>query len=321
MKHFYLFCLAVLACTTTFSQKNIKLATAHGSWLNKGNWDLNRLPQNSDTIIIPQNTNLTIASDVNLSDVTVKVYGTVTLAENNSQVNLEGNSEVIVYDGGKIQGDLSSQKLRIANHTVFSGNNPPVFGPAMATAAVPSFGVGILPVKFVGFSLSRMQNSDVLVQWSTAEEVNAFSFEVERSTDGNNWNRIAVVKAKGNTSSLTNYSYTDKNVSASLAYYRIKQVDADGKFTYTSVQSVKSAASAAEVKVAAINSRIVLQFPTAVKGAVEVRLVSLSGQVVSRQVLHQPVGQVVLNTTTVKGNHIVSVSNAQDINVAKQVVL
>lgn len=320
MKHIYLLCMAILACAISFAQNQIKLASSHGSWVNHSNWDLYRLPQDKDIIVIPSNTNLTIDTDVKLTDVQVRVFGTVTFEKNNSQVNLLGNSEVIVYDGGKIQGDLSSQKLRLDNQTVFSGNNPPVIGPAIATTTFPSFSLVTLPVKFAGFSLTR-RNNDVLVQWSTTEEVNALSFDVERSTDGNTWNRIANVPARGNSSSLTNYTYDDKNVTAAVVYYRIRQVDINGQYLYTSIQSVKATAAAADVKVAAISNRLVVQFPSQVKGAVEVRVVSLAGQVISKQVLRQPVGQVILNTPHVKGAYVISVSNAQEINVAKQVVL
>ncbi|HEY1115457.1 MAG TPA: hypothetical protein VGE66_17945 [Chitinophagaceae bacterium] len=320
MKHIYLLCLAIFACTISFSQEQIKLVSSQGSWPNRSSWDLDRLPQDKDVIIIPSNTNLTIATDVKLTDVQVRVFGTVTFAENNSQVSLLGNSEVIVYDGGRIQGDLSSQKLRLASHTVFSGNNPPVIGPAIATTTFPSFSLVTLPVKFAGFSLTR-RNSDVLVQWSTTEEVAARSFEVERSTDGNTWNRVATVAARGSSSSLTHYTFTDQQVAAPVAYYRIRQVDWNGQFLYTAIKTIKNTSAPAEISIAAIHNRVVLQFATQVKGAVEVRLVSLAGQVVNRQVIHQPMGQVVLPPASVTGAYIVSVSNAADLQVARQVIL
>jgi hypothetical protein len=98
-------------------------------------------------------------------------------------------------------------------------------------------------------------------------------------------------------------------------------VDVDGKFVYTAVKSITADAnSIAEVKVASAQGKVVLQFSRPVKNGVSVRMVSLSGMVVNEQKVTQAVGQVILNTN-MKGNYIVSVSNGQDIKVARQVVL
>jgi hypothetical protein len=62
-------------------------------------------------------------------------------------------------------------------------------------------------------------------------------------------------------------------------------------------------------------------FTKQIKGNVTIRLVSLSGQVISQQTYNEPSGHVVFNQRAVKGNYIVSISNGQDVNLAKQVVL
>lgn len=320
MKRFYLFCVAVLACTASFAQSTITLISTDGSWSSESDWAPNRLPASGDIIIIPSNKTLKVDKSIRGSDIHLKVFGKVTLADKGTIIDLEGNSEVYVYEGGKIEGTEANQQLRIGNNIVYLGNTPPVVGPAFATATTPSFKAIALPVKFLDFSLAR-QNNDVLVQWSTTEEVNAGSFDVERSTDGVNWSRTATIAAKGSRSTATHYSFTDKNVTAAVAYYRIRQADADGQFTYTALKAIKYTTTAQEVAITAINNRVVLQFPNPVKGAVEVRLVSLSGQVVSRQVIHQPVGQVALNTVGVKGAYVVGVSNAADLHQARQVIL
>ena len=105
-----------------------------------------------------------------------------------------------------------------------------IVGPVYASVATAgtfiSIPMTILPVKFVGFSVAR-QNNDVLVQWSTAEEVAAANYEVERSFDGTTWSKVGTLAAKGNATSLTNYSFTDRNLSSQTAYYRVKQLDID----------------------------------------------------------------------------------------------
>jgi hypothetical protein len=165
------------------------------------------------------------------------------------------------------------------------------------------------------------KNSDVLVQWATSEEFNAEIYHVERSLDGSNWSPIAYVTATGNSSALNNYSFTDKNVSTKVAYYRIKEVDADGKAVYTSVRSIKFETTfTMDIKIASISNKVLLQFPKEVKGNLTVRIVSKSGLVVDQQTINNPVGQVVLNSKFT-GNYIIAVSNGQDINTAKQVIL
>lgn len=318
MRKFYVSALAVMACFASFSQPVI--TATGGDWKLSSSWTVNepqpRIPRNGDIINIPAGITTTLSDGLttNLSNVQLNVNGTLSLSTKDTKLSLTFSSiSVNSSTSGRINRTGGTQDITYAtSSSVFTSGN---------TVTTGNFGTYIaLPVKFSGFSVAR-QNSDVLVQWSTAEEVNALSFEVERSTDGNTWNRIANVPAKGNSSSLTNYTYSDKNVTAAVAYYRIKQVDIDGKSIYTAIQSVKATAAGAEVKVAAISNRLVVQFPSQVKGAVEVRVVSLAGQVISKQVLRQPVGQVILNTPTVKGAYIISVSNAQEINVAKQVVL
>lgn len=320
MKHIYLFCMAVLACFASFAQSTITLVSTDGSWSSESDWSPRRLPAGGDIVIIPADKTVKVNKNVTFNDVHVKVYGKIILSDKSTIVDLNGNSDVYVFEGGRIEGSEANQQLRIGNNIVYLGNTPPVLGPAFATATSDNFTVTGLPVKFLGFSLTR-QKTDVLVQWSTTEEVNAGSFDVERSTDGISWIRTATLAAKGSISTTNNYSYTDKNVTALVTYYRIRQVDIDGKATYTSLKTIKYTTGSQDVTIAAINSRVVVQFPSAVKSAVEVRLVSLSGQVVSRQVIHQPVGQVVLNPTSLKGAYVVAVSNAGEISVAKQVIL
>jgi hypothetical protein len=253
------------------------------------------------------------------------VNGKLTFKENNSTLNLGSTAVVIVYTNGQINGGGSaSQKIRLNGQQIFKGNDAPINGPQMASATsdgFTAFANSPLPVKFVGFTLT-LKNNDVLVQWSTSEEINADIYHVERSVDGVNWSVIAYVAALGNTSNLSNYSFTDKNVAAKIAYYRIKEVDVDGKTVFTPVKSIKSdvAFSANEIKIATVNKKLLLQFAQEVKGQLIVRFVTQNGQIVDQQTINNPVGQVVLNSK-VSGNYIISLSNGQNINTAKQVIL
>jgi CxxC motif-containing protein len=324
MKKFYFFILFITLFHVSFSAPVIN-ANSNGNWNTTSTWDLNRLPKVGDTVVIPSGTVVTINDDQSFTSfVFIKVYGKLIFQNNNSTLSVNAPSVIIVYTNAQIVGGGSaSQKIRYNNSIIFDGDDNPVSGPQMASAVsfafVPYFSAP-LPLKFVGFSLTRRSN-DILVQWSTSQEINANVYEVERSLDGNNWSTIAYFSAVGNTSATNNYSFTDKNVSPKVVYYRVKEVEAGGKAVYTTIKSLRSETTAiSEINIAGISNKVLLQFPQEIKGNLAVRFVSKSGQVVDQQIINNPVGQVVLNSKFT-GNYIIAVSNGQDINTAKQVIL
>jgi hypothetical protein len=105
------------------------------------------------------------------------------------------------------------------------------------TASIPIVAAAPLHVRFASFSAVR-QGSVALLEWSTAMEENNDHFEVERSSDGSNFLRIASVAGAGNSQSLKKYSLTDDKALNGINYYRIKQIDRDGKSLYSEVKKV-----------------------------------------------------------------------------------
>jgi hypothetical protein len=90
-----------------------------------------------------------------------------------------------------------------------------------------------LPVKLTNFNIFKKDNK-VLVSWSTSEEIDNAYFEIERSHDGFSFETIHKIEGKINSSFITKYSYFDEEVNVLLPiYYRLKQVDIDGKFDYS----------------------------------------------------------------------------------------
>ncbi len=94
-----------------------------------------------------------------------------------------------------------------------------------------------LPVELVYFTATKT-NNQVLLQWLTASETDNDRFEIERSTDAKTYEKIGTVAGKGNTSQKSKYNFTDAAPLAGTAYYRLKQVDFDGAFAYSSVIAV-----------------------------------------------------------------------------------
>ncbi len=119
-----------------------------------------------------------------------------------------------------------------------TGSNPY----SMSRSGMAAFGafsvgdaVSTLPVQLLNLSANQV-SEDVVVHWSTASEFNNSHFEVERSVDGKEYTKAGEVEGKGYSSDITNYSFTDLKVltqiNTGVIYYRLKQVDADGKTDY-----------------------------------------------------------------------------------------
>ncbi|MEO8209433.1 MAG: T9SS type A sorting domain-containing protein [bacterium] len=88
-----------------------------------------------------------------------------------------------------------------------------------------------LPVELTSFT-SSVINNNVQLRWTTISEINNFGFDVERSSVNDLWSKIGFVKGNGNSNSLNNYFYEDKNVSSGKYKYRLKQTDYNGNFEY-----------------------------------------------------------------------------------------
>ncbi len=112
---------------------------------------------------------------------------------------------------------------------------------SLATATIDNFSASAvaLPVKLVSFTAENINNQYVSLHWSTAIEQNNAYFEVERSENGSEFKEMLVVKAAGNSNSLQYYSSEDSHPTDGVNYYRLKQVDLDGKTAYSPVIMVR----------------------------------------------------------------------------------
>jgi hypothetical protein len=81
------------------------------------------------------------------------------------------------------------------------------------------------------------------LQWVTSQEINARSFEVQRSTNGHIFTTIATVQAVGSSERNMTYTYTDRPGSARLHFYRVKMIDQDANATYSQIIPVTSGAT------------------------------------------------------------------------------
>lgn len=95
-----------------------------------------------------------------------------------------------------------------------------------------------LPIELLYFRAQPTDPDAVELTWSTASERDNAYFEVQRSREGDNFEVMAQVAGQGNTNSTTSYMWVDAAPHPGQNYYRLKQVDLDGVYTYTEVRSV-----------------------------------------------------------------------------------
>ena len=100
-----------------------------------------------------------------------------------------------------------------------------------------SDGANPLPVELTSFA-SSVKNNSVILNWATATETSNYGFDVERSSDKVKWSKVAFINGNGNSNSEKHYSYVDKSSMAGKQYYRLKQIDTDGKYEYSKIVEV-----------------------------------------------------------------------------------
>jgi hypothetical protein len=93
-----------------------------------------------------------------------------------------------------------------------------------------------LPIELLSFSVECQEQKD-LVKWSTASETNNYYFTIEKSSDLENWQEIAIINGAGNSTSLINYIFEiDNHLNEKSGYYRLKQTDYNGQCSYSDKQ-------------------------------------------------------------------------------------
>lgn len=87
----------------------------------------------------------------------------------------------------------------------------------------------------------RLKNQNALLTWRTETETNNAGFEIQRSKNGVQWERIGWQVGQGNSLAPYSYTYIDESPFLGTSYYRLKQVDFDGDFEYSGTVSLRYA--------------------------------------------------------------------------------
>jgi hypothetical protein len=95
-----------------------------------------------------------------------------------------------------------------------------------------------LPIELISFTSKCSSNNVISLNWNTATENNNAYFNIEKSSNATTWETITKIKGAGNSNKQLQYIFNDKNPANKEQYYRLKQTDFDGKYTYSDMINV-----------------------------------------------------------------------------------
>jgi len=214
--------------------------------------------------------------------------------------------------------NTQSSKTNLAHSTVLAGGtitDYATFGSLMIEGVFAS----VFPVNLVSFTGSVQGNENSL-RWITKTESNNKGFELQRSVDGKNFTSIAVIASKaegGSSATELSYSYNDKSPIAGTNYYRLKQIDKDGKINYSSIVELKNGKNRFEISSVYPNpakETINLSITSGVSEKATISLTDLNGRIVKQLNVALNAGDNYININVnalAPGSYIVRLVNSQ----------
>lgn len=145
----------------------------------------------------------------------------------------------------------------------------------------------LLPINLKTFTAKNDNDTRVSLNWTTENEVNFKGFDLERSTDGNLWTKIAWVPGDGGTG-LNEYSFYDNDPAPGTNYYRLKMVDLDGKSKYSWVElvEIKNIITSLRVLPNPVRNQATIQWNAAGYEKAEIQLINAGGKLVQSRTVN-----------------------------------
>jgi hypothetical protein len=155
-----------------------------------------------------------------------------------AQATYVGNSYTLTNNIGVVNSNMNGYKYRLVVSTSQVGlSTPDCIYYNDYTLLVAD--CGPLPVQLTSFT-GRYAGGKSILDWQTSQELNSNGFELLRSLDGENFVKVASINSIGNSNTKRNYYYQDNigDISGNTVYYRLKQIDIDGKSTFSSIVKI-----------------------------------------------------------------------------------
>lgn len=231
--------------------------------------------------------------------------------------------------------DKSLEKKSSVNIGVIT--NPSSFDPAVnysdnGSITMPNTSLGThttdapLPISLVKFQAEKLAEK-VKVTWATATEINNDKFIIEKSNDGENFEFVSEVNGAGNSKELNKYEMVDAKPFKGTSYYRLTQVDFDGRSETFAPVAVRMDAKSIELEVrskgleASNSMDLSIYSPVATEATLLVR--DLSGRTISNEkvLLTEGYQNYTLNTTNFgSGIHLIQLSNGSEVVIKKLIL-
>lgn len=218
----------------TTARAQVCSTTSAGDWATAAVWSCGSAPSGtfSGTIIIQHN--LTITSDITISGkatVIVRNNATLDVRGNNTLLLSNNQSTVSIGVGSSVSGQNANSIITIGtaptSHSYRMNGAAAIDGPDVMTNSGLS---SVLPVDLTYFRATP-EGPYVALSWQTVSEQNAARFVVERSRDLADFWPIGAVEAGGTSQVRRQYSLLDTQPLGGTSYYRLRQLDHDGRFT------------------------------------------------------------------------------------------
>ena len=122
----------------------------------------------------------------------------------------------------------------IANGTIISSGTVNSFSPfTLASTSLNN----PLPISLLSFNVKK-QLKEALLEWETASEINNKEFEVQHAVNGLDFTTFKIIEGAGNSSQLLKYSSLHRAPINGINYYRLKQIDFNGEYTYSTIKTI-----------------------------------------------------------------------------------
>ncbi len=186
-----------------------------------------------------------------------------------------------------------------------------------------SLNCAVLPIVLLSFDGAIKENS-VVLNWATASEKNNKHFLIERSSNGEDWDLLKTVKGADNSASKISYSCVDPNPLYGVSYYRLKQVDFDGKsvVSQTIVIDNKQTRSITPFPNPSNNEALKLQIRGFKNQDIQIELKSMVGEIILSRSIKSEIDnwQYELPSDTAEGTYLLSIKSNNYVSVKKVII-
>ncbi len=175
------------------------------------------------------------------------------------------------------------------------------------------------PVNFTFFTARPMTNKAISLDWSTSSEESNEYFSIEHSINGRDFVEIDQVHGALNSDIERFYSYIHKNAVQGVNYYRLRQVDTDGTYSYSAIEAV-TLTGKMEVNIfpTLAESQMTLAVSAELDSDVQIEVYNILGRLVITDILERGATQTILNVANLqKGQYLVRISNGADVHTSR----